>query len=124
LNLSTGTILIFSFIALIISQVLGQNIDTPKCWPHQRGFWEDVNVATCLSSSPEHIVPYDTRDPLGRERFHPFNPGNHLTYRIPPKNPDWYAKYNPNLKIGFECCSAESISFHYLPVSFPSIEMN
>lgn len=94
--------------------VLGQNLDLPHCWPHQHGFWEDVNVASCLKTSPENIVPYQTRDTNGRERFHPFNPGNHLQYRI-PKNPDWYAKYNPDLKIGYECCSSESISFHYLP---------
>lgn len=25
-------------------KVLGANIDSPKCWPHQKGFWEDVNV--------------------------------------------------------------------------------
>lgn len=65
----------------------------------------------------EHIAPYDTRDALGRERFHPFTPGQHLLYRINEKNPDWYTKYHPNLKLGYECCSAESISFHYLPVS-------
>jgi hypothetical protein len=51
-----------------------------------------------------------------RERFHPFTPGLALTYRIPPKNPDWYPKYNPFLKEGFDCCSAQSISFHYCPV--------
>jgi glycoprotein-N-acetylgalactosamine 3-beta-galactosyltransferase len=49
-----------------------------------------------------------------RERFHPFNPGAQLEYRI-PKNPDWYAKYNPDLKVGYECCSEDSISFHYIP---------
>jgi len=27
-----------------------------------------------------------------------------------------YAKYNPNLKLGYECCSTDSISFHYLKV--------
>ena len=55
--------------------------------------------------------------PVVSERFHPFNPGNHLNYRIPPRQPDWYAKYNPTLKVGYECCSEDSISFHYLPVS-------
>ena len=39
-------------------------------------------------------------DSCSRERFHPFTPGQHLTYRIPPINPDWYTKYNPELKIG------------------------
>jgi len=94
-------------------KILAENIDTSKCYPHQRGFWEDVNVANCLKKSPAKIVPYDTRDSVGRERFHPFNPGLQLTYRIPP-NPDWYAKYNPDLKLGYECCSTDSISFHYL----------
>lgn len=94
--------------------VLGENIDGPKCFPHQRGFWEDVNVANCLKSSDAHIVPYQTRDPQDRERFHPFTPGMHLTYRI-PKNPDWYAKYNPYLKVGYDCCSEGSVSFHYVP---------
>ena len=28
---------------------LAANIDSnPKCFPHQHGFWEDVNVANCL----------------------------------------------------------------------------
>ena len=27
-----------------------------------------------------------------------------------------YAKYNPDLKLGYECCSTDSISFHYLKV--------
>eukprot|EP01032_Pedospumella_encystans_P012567 gene12567-14533_t len=95
-------------------EVLGTNIDTPKCFPHQHGFWEDVNVANCLKKSTPSIVPYDTRDPLKRERFHPFTPGLQLSYRIPLREPDWYAKYNPELKTGFDCCSDESISFHYV----------
>lgn len=94
-------------------QVLGSHLDDQKCFPHQVGFWEDVNVANCLKVSGG-ITPYDTRDRLERERFHPFNPGNHLDYRIPLKNSDWYPKYSPNLKIGFECCSEQSVSFHYL----------
>jgi hypothetical protein len=47
-------------------QVLGKNIDSPKCFPHQTGFWEDVNVANCLKKSTPSIVPYDTRDPQQR----------------------------------------------------------
>ena len=96
-----------------------------------------MNTANCLKT--QGIVPYDTRDAQERsvlhvlqcisiakvslcdggcrERFHPFTPGQHLSYRIPP-NPDWYPKYNPHLKIGYDCCSDESISFHYVPVSF------
>lgn len=92
--------------------VLVSHIDGPPCMPHQKGFWEDVNTASCLQKVEEHIMPFDTRDEHGRERFHPFQPANHLTYRI-PKNPDWYAKYNPDLKVGLECCSSNSVSFHY-----------
>ena len=94
--------------------VLGAHLDSPECYPHQRGFWEDVNIANCLRQNG-NILPYDTRDPLERERFHPFTPGQHLDYRIPPGPGDWYPKYNPFLKEGFECCSLESISFHYVP---------
>ena len=103
--------------------VLAANLDSPKCWPHQKGFWEDVNVASCLRTSTEErkewgpygqIMPYDTRDAQQRERFHPFTPGQHLEYRPPrPGVKDWYQDYNPQLKLGLECCSSESVSFHY-----------
>lgn len=93
-------------------RILGENLDTPKCFPHQVGFWEDVNVANCLKRS-NGIVPFDTRDALKRERFHPFTPGQHLTYRA-PHNSDWYLLYNPELTYGYECCSNRSISFHYV----------
>ena len=96
-------------------RILAENIDSPKCFAHQEGFWEDVNVANCLRVSG-NILPVDTRDTQERERFHPFTPGSHLTYRIPPPTVnDWYPKYNPFLKEGFDCCSTDSISFHYSP---------
>lgn len=105
--------------------VLAANLDSPKCWPHQKGFWEDVNVASCLRTSTEElkdwgpygqILPYDTRDSKQRERFHPFTPGQHLEYHPPkPGGKDWYKDYNPELKLGYECCSTESVSFHYVP---------
>jgi len=98
-------------------RLLGSHLDGPPCFPHQRGFWEDVNVANCLREA-ENIMPMDTRDMNERERFHPFQPGGHLTYR-PPRNggKDWYPDYNPDLKFGYECCSEDSISFHYSPAN-------
>ena len=102
-------------------RLLLANIDTPKCFPHQVGFWEDVNIANCLrESSGNVLLPYDTRDTQGRERFHPFSPGQHITYGLLPDGTphldsnDWYVKYNPELKLGKECCSSESVSFHYI----------
>lgn len=94
--------------------ILGAHLDSPECYPHQRGFWEDVNIANCLRQNG-NVLPHDTRDPQERERFHPFTPGQHLDYRIPPGPGDWYPKYNPYLKEGYDCCSPESISFHYVP---------
>ena len=89
-------------------QLLMENVETPKCFPHQVGFWEDVNIANCLrKSSSNKLVAYDTRDQLQRERFHPFNPGMHLTYGMTHKDPkDWYIKYNPELKFGTLQCSS------------------
>ena len=48
-------------------------------------------VAQCLKKSPAALLPQDTRDSEGRERFHPFAPAQHLNYRI-PRNPDWCAR--------------------------------
>jgi len=38
----------------------------PICWPGQVGFWEDVNIASCLKKENVHAI--DTRDELGGER--------------------------------------------------------
>ena len=71
-------------------------------------------MAKCLQKFG--VVPVDTRDAQGGERFHPFTPGQHLTYRIPPKTPDWYANYNKDwgLKTGMDACAPDSVSFHYV----------
>lgn len=98
-------------------RLLRDNIDTQRCYNHQVGFWEDVNIAHCLLvASDEKLSPFDTRDEMGRERFHPFSPGQHLTFGVPtlPKD-DWYVKYNPQgLLTGPDCCSSGSVSFHYI----------
>lgn len=62
------------------------------------------------------MKPYDTKDELGRERFHPFNPGHHLHYAAPKNHPesDWYVTYSIDLKFGYECCSVDSATFHYV----------
>ncbi len=40
----------------------------------------------------------------------------HNRYRIPKENPekDWYVDYSIDLKVGRECCSRNSLSFHYV----------
>ncbi|CAM9302545.1 unnamed protein product [Pylaiella littoralis] len=94
-------------------KLLASHLDDESCHAHQKCSWEDVNIAACLRQ--QGVVAHDTRDDFGRERFHPFTPGQHFSYRI-PKNPekDWYIDYSIDLKIGRECCSRNSLSFHYV----------
>ena len=98
-------------------QLLYDNFDQPPCQPKLHGFWEDVMVSQCLRRpigqvGAKPVEAYDTRDPQGRERFHPFQPGHHLTYRPTPN--DWYVKYSVGLKFKEDCCSPETISYHYV----------
>jgi len=95
-------------------EYLVKSLDQPFCRPNLKTFAEDVQVATCLRYHGIH--PYDTQDDWGRERFLPFSPGQHLRYKVPPKTPDWYAKYTLGLKTGYDCCSQDTISFHYIKV--------
>jgi glycoprotein-N-acetylgalactosamine 3-beta-galactosyltransferase len=92
-------------------------LDHPRCNPNRHTPMEDVMVAECL----RHVFDIgieDTRDEVGRERFHPFSPGSHLTWRPPPPgaSKDWYEEYNKEwgLKTGMECCAPDSVSFHYI----------
>ena len=55
------------------------NLDREKCWPHQHVNTEDVNIAHCLEVNG--VIPHDTRDAAGRERYHPFTPAKHLGWR-------------------------------------------
>ena len=61
------------------------------------------------------VLPYDTKDEAGGERYMPFEPGHHLTY-MPPKNPkdDWYSNYSVDVKWGIDHCAAKSVAFHYI----------
>eukprot|EP00622_Pseudochattonella_farcimen_P003851 FR739114.1.p1 GENE.FR739114.1~~FR739114.1.p1 ORF type:complete len:317 (+),score=59.08 FR739114.1:1-951(+) len=100
--------------------LLVADLDNQKCRPHQHVFAEDVNVAHCLSVNG--VIPYDTRDDDGGERFHPFTPASHLSWRPPKRkkpdgsSQDWYENYNRpwGIKLGLDCCAPSSVSFHYV----------
>jgi glycoprotein-N-acetylgalactosamine 3-beta-galactosyltransferase len=83
---------------------------------------EDVLMAECLRkvssfTTVSSIGLTDSRDAQGRERFHPFSPGTHLTWE-PPKagSSDWYEDYNQEwgIQLGPNCCAPDSVSFHYI----------
>jgi glycoprotein-N-acetylgalactosamine 3-beta-galactosyltransferase len=72
---------------------------------------EDVYTAQCLKQ--QGIVPEDTRDELGRERFNAMK----LEWLFDPKMHDqegWYQRYSYNLEKFEGCCSSQLISFHWL----------
>jgi glycoprotein-N-acetylgalactosamine 3-beta-galactosyltransferase len=93
-----------------------KGLDNPACHAHEHTPMEDVMIADCLRKA-FNIGLTDTRDSIGRERFHPFAPGTHLTWRPPlPGKTDWYADYNEEwgVKLGPQCCAPDSVSFHYI----------
>lgn len=87
-------------------------------FPHAHTFSEDTMVARILKKYG--VLPYETKDEYGAERYMPFNPGHHLTYRLPKNiknikdSNDWYYKYSINIKEGLDHCSTNSIAFHYI----------
>ena len=93
--------------------VLFNNLDSSQCHPDMRHFSEDREVALCLKLN--NIVPYDTKDSKHEERFMPFAPDLHYTYRAKNYPPtDWYKSYSIDLKEGLEAMSEQVVSFHYL----------
>lgn len=103
-------------------ELLVANLDEAHCNPNLIAPHEDLNVALCLSRSVPPLLPYNTIDPLDRQRFHPFTAGFHFTYqpsqhfpRLPMDH--WYDHYDHHIRTGYECCSQQSIAFHFIWVS-------
>ena len=68
---------------------------------------EDLALNFCMGYLG--IYPYNTRDQLGREGFHPLRP--HQMFDIDNQDAKgWMLPING----GFACCSTSSISFHNL----------
>lgn len=69
---------------------------------------EDVDIAKCLSQIK--VLPGDSRDENGLERFHPLS--YESMWNISPDKRTYHHSRFP-LKRKEECCSRSSISFHY-----------
>lgn len=99
-----------------LRKLVHDGLDRTECHAHGHTPMEDVMIAECLRKVFK-IGLTDTRDAEGRERFHPFAPGSHLTWKPPaPGKSDWYENYNKEwgIKLGLECCAPDSVSFHYI----------
>ena len=73
--------------------------------------------------SPHPSIPHHSISPIPSPSslfFHPLITHHHIHTSHSLCWFKWqrgrYAKYNPDLKLGYECCSTDSISFHYLKV--------
>ena len=71
----------------------------------------DVALGECAQIA--NVKLGNSLDSFGRERFHCLDPYSHYYKNIP----DWLYAYALNpIKAGIECCSNETISFHYVGV--------
>lgn len=94
----------------------GLDKDKPSCFTNSHSGAEDVNIGICLESLG--VPVHDSLDSLKRERFHPFPPESHVnTDLIDKRNWLWSYNYHP-LKVGPECCSDTSVTFHYISPHF------
>ena len=67
------------------------------------------------------ILPVDTRDRNGGERFHAFDPQFCNDYRLPrdtkkAMREDWFYSYSLKpIREGLDHCAKDTIAFHHLP---------
>jgi glycoprotein-N-acetylgalactosamine 3-beta-galactosyltransferase len=81
----------------------------PSVFPHAHTFSEDTMLARVFRKYG--VFPYETKDEHGGERYMPFMPGHHYSYRLPAdRTTDWYAKYSINIKEGTLPCNVVSWS--------------
>jgi glycoprotein-N-acetylgalactosamine 3-beta-galactosyltransferase len=86
---------------------LHTSISNNKC-PFKDGYG-DVALGQCSHIS--NVKLGKSTDSLERERFHPLDVRDHYYANFP----DWIFSYAANkVKSGIDCCSLESISFHYV----------
>lgn len=77
--------------------------------------FEDVIMGQCLQAVK--VKPGDSRDPTGKETFHPFLPKNHLIPGLQYQS-FWLHEYNYYPPIyGPNCYSDFAVSFHYANAS-------
>eukprot|EP00659_Diplonema_papillatum_P023166 gene23166-35495_t len=78
-------------------------------WLREQG--GDIALANCLSSKNASYIA-DTRDGGTEERFHAYGPQRLISGQVDK----WYKDYTPwySIPAGPACCSARTVTFHYV----------
>ncbi|ETV73602.1 hypothetical protein H257_11720 [Aphanomyces astaci] len=104
----------YAFNAAYLSAIT-QVLDEPFCIPNAV-VPDDWAVSFCMLHL--QVVPQDTRDGVGRERFHQYSPEQVYYW---PNDTDvldrqnWHSDHvGIGWKNGSECCAADSVTFHYV----------
>ncbi|KAL5277677.1 C1GALT1.2 family protein [Megaselia abdita] len=72
---------------------------------------EDKEIGRCLQNL--NVTAIDTRDRNGKGRMFPLAPGKHLSKMS--HSDSWYSRNSRYpFKVGKNCCSSRTISFHYV----------
>ena len=88
---------------------LVNKITNNECDSYTKYKYGDVAISLCGLAT--NITIGNTTDEYGRERFNYFDPYTHFYGPLPFILTDYD---HHNKKIGKECCSSGSISFHYV----------
>jgi glycoprotein-N-acetylgalactosamine 3-beta-galactosyltransferase len=88
------------------------SLQSSPCLTEKFSSMEDLLVGRCLYEAGIKPLP-STSDVDGRETFHPLSPG--VMAAMDP--PEWFKRMAVSSRGGLECCSRESVSFHYLSPS-------
>lgn len=72
--------------------------------------YEDVALGKCLLELG--ILPHNTRDAVGRERFMVFDPIDMYDESFGRKHDFWYPAYSYNPTFNQNCCSPDAVAFH------------
>ena len=75
---------------------------------------DDASINFCMAF--HEILPINSRDALGRERWHPNHPAGTFNIRLDDPN-YWPLRYHEGLggvQNREECCARSSVAFHYI----------
>mmetsp|Transcript_27387 Transcript_27387/g.38218 ORF Transcript_27387/g.38218 Transcript_27387/m.38218 type:complete len:311 (+) Transcript_27387:185-1117(+) len=93
------------------------------CFVGKKSSADDMLMGCCLEEKLG-ILPVDTRDSAGGERFHPFDPQFCSDYTLPKDKAkamreDWFYSYSLKpIKERMAHCAPDTVAWHHLPPHF------